>query len=129
MERDSAEYVNNYCSLRVPIETWMVEVKAKHIFHRKNHKKYLTEAHIAINGDEDVSYPLKISNHWVMNFLGLLHCKIGTKMNKKAATKARIAAITDYNISIHDLHLSEINNPVHGFYITVLCNFTRSSAY
>ena len=112
MKRDSAEYVHNYCSLRVSIETWMVEVKAKRIFHRQNNKKYLTESHIAINGDEDVSYPFKFRDHWVMNFLALLHCKIGTKINKKAATKSGIAAITEYHIPTHDLQHSEINNPV-----------------
>lgn len=57
MEMDLAEYVCNYHSLGVPIETFMIE-EAKHIFCRPKPKKDPTEAHIAIHGDEDVSYHL-----------------------------------------------------------------------
>lgn len=58
------------------METWMAQLEAKHIFHEQNPEKYHTKAHIAIDGDNDVEYPLKLSNKWMESILHKLNFKL-----------------------------------------------------
>ena len=76
---------------------------ARCIFREQNPEKYPTEAHIAVCGDDDVEYPLKLSNHWMQSFLvrhNFSYCKLATKMNKKTVTESALEVIANYHVSL-----------------------------
>ena len=118
MELELAEYIRNLRLFGVPVETWMIHEEAKLIFCKKNSEKYPTEEHISIHGDEELQYPLKmLSNHWMGNFLdhhNFSYRKLGTNMNKKAATEPMMAQMEQYHLSMRMKQLSEINDPEYG---------------
>ena len=100
--------------MEVPVETRMIHLEAKHIFREKNHEKL----HIAVHGDDDIEWSLKLSNKWLESFLdrhNFSYRKLGTKLNKKAVTESSLDVIQDYHISLWVLQLSEINDAVCGF--------------
>ena len=118
MEEDLAKYIRDLRSLGVPVETWMIREEAKRIFRKKAPEKYPTEADISIFGDEELEYPLKMSNHWMRNFLerhNFSYRKLSTKMNKKAVTEPMLATIEQYHLMMRMKQLSAMNDPDYGF--------------
>ena len=97
----------------------MIREEAKRIFRKKNPENYPSEADISIFGDEELDYPLKLSDHWMKNFLdrhNFSYRKLSTKMNtKKAVTESMLASIEQYHLSMRMKQLSAINDPLYGF--------------
>jgi len=85
----------------VPVETWMIQLEARHIFCEQNPEKYSTEAHIAVGGDDNVEYPSNLINHWMKSFLvrhNFSYRKLATKMNKKAVTESALKVIENSHV-------------------------------
>jgi hypothetical protein len=80
----------------VPVETRKIRLEAKCIFGEQNPENFPTQAHIAIHGDDDVEYPLKLSNKWMESFLyrhNFSFHKFATKMNKQAVPESSLDVI------------------------------------
>ena len=96
----------------------MIREEAKRIFRQQNRENYPTEEHINIHGDEDLEYPMKLSDKWMGSFLhrhNFSYRKLSTRMNKKAVSESMLAEIEKYHLNMRMKQLSAINDPVYGF--------------
>ena len=119
MEERLAAHIRYVRALGLPIESWMLEMEGKVIFHELFPNK-CPKPNVLVNGnevDDSSSYPIQFSNRWKEAFYQRHHFslrKIGTKMNKKGVTPGMIDDIREYHINTRALQLSQINDPVYG---------------
>ena len=95
----------------------MIQEEGKRIFREQNCEKYPIEAYIAVHGDEDIEYLLKLSDKWLQNFLERYNFSfwmLRTKLNKNSVTPEMLKMIEKYHLALLMKQLSVMNDSVLG---------------
>lgn len=115
MEERLAKQIRSWRSCGYPVETWMVVMEAKILFHDIFPNGFLEPKFDQI--DEDDSFAFKGSRGWLDNFFkwfGFNRRTIGKKMNKKGGEAELLKTTAVFHTELRALQLSETNDPTYG---------------